>query len=160
VATINSTPPEVQCAEAQLNLEKSFECVSAVATTCQPSTDQAFLNMASFTIFSAMMSHGRLLGLSCLYPAPRQSPPPTLDIPLPLHPVPLQREVPHHPYIDCLPQPKLRHNLILFNGLFDDEAFCFDLISSFYFVVGNESWDPKGWVITEEFKQKWAFFFD
>ena len=110
-----------------------------------------------------MFKHGRMLGLSCVFPAPKASPPPTVDLPLPLHPVPLQREVPHLPYIDCLPQQKLRHNLILFNGLFDEEAFCFDLIESANFVfegiAGGESWDPRAWVISQDFKERWAFLF-
>ena len=133
----------------------------AAVATHHPSTDQSFLNIPSFTIFSALVRHGRLLGLSCVYPVARTSPPPTIDIPSSLHPVPLQRELPHLPYIDCLPQPQLRHNLILFNGLIDDEAFCFDLIDSTNFIcAGCESWDPKGWSISQRFKERWAVLFD
>lgn len=123
--------------------------------------DPFFLSVPSLTIFSALMKHGRLLGLSCVFPVLQPSPPATADIPLPLHPVPLQKEVPHLPYIDCLPQPKLRHNLILFAGLIDDEAFCFDFIYSSNFIsVGSESWDPSGWIISKEFKERWTVLFD
>jgi hypothetical protein len=136
---------------------------SSGPTTYHPGKDPYFLNMPSFTLFSALRNNGRLLGISCLYPLPRQSPPETSALPIPLHPNSLQMEIHHHPYIDCLPLPKVRHNLILFNGLFDDEAFCFDLTmssNSNFITVGSPSWEPSGWVISKEFKERWAFLFN
>ena len=63
-------------------------------------------------------------------------------------------EVYHLPYIDCLPLPELRHNLILFSGLLDDETFCSDLTSSSNCIaMGSQSWDASGWVISETFKE-------
>jgi hypothetical protein len=70
-------------------------------------------------------------------------------------------EVHHLPYIDCLPLPKLRHNLILFNEVVDDETFCFDLTTSSNFIAsGSQSWEPSGWVISPEFKERWAVLFN
>ena len=100
---------------------------SAGLATFYPDMDPYFINMPILTVFSALHNNSRMLGISCLYPSRRQSPPGSPDLPLTLHPVSLQMEVPHLPYIDCLPLPKLRHNLVLFNGLVDDETFCFDL---------------------------------
>jgi hypothetical protein len=129
--------------------------------THHPGTDAHFLDMPAFTMFSALYSNSRVLGISCLKPGPHQSPPATIDTPSPLHPIPLQQEVSHLPYIDCIPIAKLRHNLILFNGLVDDEDFCLDLTTgSNFIVVGRQSWDPSGWVLSDEFKQRWAVLFD
>jgi hypothetical protein len=126
-----------------------------------PGTDPFFLSMPSFTLLAAMYANSHLLGISCVFPVPHQFTPVNADIPVPLHPVHLQKDVIHVPYIDCLPIPKLRHNLILFNGLIDDNSFCFDLIYSSGFVVaGSQSWDPSGWVISPAFKEKWSFLFD
>ena len=81
-------------------------------------------------------------------------------LPLPLHPVPLQMEILHLPYIDCLPLPALRHNLILFSELVDDEAFCLDLMTSTSFIiVGSQSWDPSGWQVSSDFKSRWPILF-
>lgn len=142
-----------------------FVGLKALSTSSTPSinhpgTDPYFLNMPSFTLFSALHNNSRLLGISCLFPSPRQSPPGTTDLPLALHPIPLQLENYHLPYIDCLPLPVLRHNLILFNGLFDDETFCYDLTTSSNCIAkGSQSWDPSGWVISEGFKERWTFLF-
>ena len=126
-----------------------------------PGTDPFFLNIPSFTLFSALHNNSRLLGISCLYPLPRQTPPGGSGLPVPLHPVSLQMEVHHLPYIDCLPLPKLRHNLIAFTGVVDDETFCFDLTTSSNFIVaGSQSWEPSGWIISEEFKERWALLFN
>lgn len=134
---------------------------SSPSSTHHPGTDPHFLQVPTFTVFSALYTNGRLLGLSCLYPALSKSAPGTDATPLALHPVPLQTEIPHLPYIDCVPIPKLRHNLILFDGLIDDEDFCFDLVySSSVIAMGSHSWDPSGWIISEDFKDRWAVLFD
>lgn len=133
---------------------------SPPSPTHHPNTDPYFLNIPSFTLFSALHENSRLLGISCLFPVLRQSPPGTTDLPLTLHPVPLQMEVYHLPYIDCLPLPKLRHNLIMYSRLIDDEAFCSDLTSSLNCIAaGSQSWDASGWVISETFTGKWAVLF-
>ena len=126
-----------------------------------PGTDPHYIHMPAFTVFSALYANGRLLGLSCLHPTLSKSPPGTSVVPLALHPVALQTEIPHLPYIDCVPIPRLRHKLILFSGLIDDLAFCFDLVySSGAFAMGSNSWDPSGWMIPEDFKHRWAILFD
>ncbi|KIN00629.1 hypothetical protein OIDMADRAFT_180825 [Oidiodendron maius Zn] len=125
-----------------------------------PVTETHFLHMPIEGLFSALHNNSRLLGISCLFPLPRQSPMGSHELPLPLHPVPLQMEILHLPYIDCLPLPALRHNLILFSELVDDEAFCLDLMSSTSFIiVGSQSWDPSGWQASPDFKSRWPILF-
>lgn len=125
-----------------------------------PNTDPYFIHMPIESLLSALHNNSRLLGLSCLYPLPRQSAPASIDLPLSLHPVELQMEIYHLPYIDCIPIPYLRHNLILFNEVIDNESFCLDLVGSSSFIItGSQSWEPSGWVICEEFKAKWAILF-
>jgi hypothetical protein len=120
-----------------------------------------YLTIPGFSLCAALHNNARLQGISCLLPLPLLTPPGTPSLPLPLHPITLQMTTIHLPYIDCLALPKVRHNLILLNGLVDEEEFCGDLIGTTSFVVmGGQSWDPKGWVLEKEFKKKWSFLFD
>jgi hypothetical protein len=130
-------------------------------TTTVPDADNYYLTIPGFSLCAALYNNARLQGISCLIPLPLMTPPGTSKLPLPLHPIPLQMTTVHLPYIDCLPIPKLRHNLMLLSGLVDEEEFCGDLVGTTSFVImGSQSWDPEGWVLEEGFKEKWRFLFD
>lgn len=49
------------------------------------------------------------------------------SLPPSLRPTPLQRTVPHHPWLDLLPVPRMRDNLLLAGDSFDDTRLCHDL---------------------------------
>ncbi|OGM47370.1 hypothetical protein ABOM_003821 [Aspergillus bombycis] len=86
-------------------------------------------------------------------------------IPQSLQPTPLQRTVPHHPWLDVFPIPQMRDNLIRAGNDLDDDELCHDLTafwdtrsSNATMLVWGTPWDPENWEVTEEFAKKWAFF--
>ncbi|TGO68493.1 hypothetical protein BOTNAR_0024g00450 [Botryotinia narcissicola] len=92
----------------------------------------------------------------------------TLDLsslPLSLHPTPLQREIPHHPWIDLLPIPQLRDNLLRRNNQFDEVELCREMrgVKSAKLgrrngiIVWRDPWDESGWEVTETFARNWAW---
>lgn len=115
------------------------------------------------SIYSALFDNGQILGISCINPTPRVSPKRPL-LPQSLCPTEIQLTIVHRPYIDCLPFPRLRDNLIISSGvLVNDEEFCADLVSVqgnfFQLGKGREGWDPAAWVMSSSFKKKWGFLF-
>ncbi|TGO44698.1 hypothetical protein BCON_0473g00050 [Botryotinia convoluta] len=79
------------------------------------------------------------------------------SLPLSLHPTPLQRELPHHPWIDLLPIPQLRDNLLRRNNQFDEVELCREMrgVKSAKLgrrngiIVWRDPWDESGWEVTE-----------
>ncbi|KAF7179578.1 hypothetical protein CNMCM7691_008626 [Aspergillus felis] len=77
-------------------------------------------------------------------------------IPPSLRPTPIQLQVPHHPWLDFFPFPRMRHLLILAGDSFDDDDLCHDLMAFWdtrntaaTLLVWGDSWDPKNWEVTE-----------
>ncbi|GMG31110.1 unnamed protein product [Aspergillus oryzae var. brunneus] len=87
------------------------------------------------------------------------------SIPQSLQPTPLQRTVPHHPWLDIFPIPQMRDNLIRAGKDLDDDELCHDLTafwdtrrSNATMLVWGTPWDAENWEITEDFARKWRFF--
>ncbi|UKZ74536.1 hypothetical protein TrVFT333_002206 [Trichoderma virens FT-333] len=86
-------------------------------------------------------------------------------LPASLRPTALQREVPHHPWIDILPVAELRDNLIRQDeSTYDAAQLCCDMrgfqsVSTGHggVLVWRDPWDPEGWEVTEAFAQKWPW---
>lgn len=89
------------------------------------------------------------------------------SIPPSLRPTAIQRTVPHHPWLDFFPFPRMRDLLILAcatNSDFDDDELCHDLMAFWdtrntnatLFVWGSP-WDPSNWEVTEAFVRKWGW---
>jgi hypothetical protein len=89
----------------------------------------------------------------------------TVDgIPLSLRPTEIQRTIPHHPWLDFFPFPKMRDCLITAAHLFDDNELCHDLMAFWdtrntgaTLLVWGQSWDPRNWEVTEGFVRKWSW---
>ncbi|KAI0145349.1 hypothetical protein GGR57DRAFT_517239 [Xylariaceae sp. FL1272] len=88
--------------------------------------------------------------------------------PASLKPTELQLQLHHHPWIDLLPLPQLRDNILSacrYPDTFDEDALCWDMaemnmdVSSDKpcLVVWGQPWDPKGWEVTVPFLRKWGF---
>lgn len=85
-----------------------------------------------------------------------------------LHPTELQISVPHHPWIDLFPIPKLRDNLlyaIATQETFDEDELCFDMVEISHgeptekpaLIVWGDPWDPRGWEASLPFLRKWGY---
>ena len=79
----------------------------------------------------------------------------------------LQQSTPHPYWISVIPIPKLRDNLILLAGRYDEHEFCYDLGLGLYegfdnmerrgFLVWGQAWRGHGWEVSEGFVSKWGF---
>ncbi|PWY91646.1 hypothetical protein BO94DRAFT_623062, partial [Aspergillus sclerotioniger CBS 115572] len=83
-------------------------------------------------------------------------------IPASLRPTVIQRLVPHHPWLDFFPFPRMRDLMILAGDSLDEDDLCRDLMAFWdthntgaTLLVWGESWDPQNWEATEEFVRKW-----
>ncbi|KAF5022908.1 hypothetical protein F66182_5027 [Fusarium sp. NRRL 66182] len=84
-----------------------------------------------------------------------------------LRPTSLQREVVHHPWVDLLPFPQLRDNIIngYTDGTFDEDILCVDLLGlacsqnldDSFLIVWGESADPATWEVSVGFLKKWGW---
>lgn len=89
------------------------------------------------------------------------------SIPSSLRPTTIQRTVPHHPWLDFFPFPRMRDTLILAcaaNSEFDDDELCHDLMAFWdtrntnaTLLVWGPPWDPGNWEVTETFVRKWGW---
>jgi hypothetical protein len=89
------------------------------------------------------------------------------NAPRQLRPTVLQTLVTHHPWIDVLPFPCMRDNIIrgLEAGLLDEDELCHDIArhegsgddTLAPVVVWGESWDARGWEISTAFLRKWSW---
>ncbi|XRM48195.1 hypothetical protein ABZX51_011130 [Aspergillus tubingensis] len=95
-------------------------------------------------------------------------------LPPALQPTEIQRTVPHHPWLDLIPIPRMRDNLILMENLMDDGQLCRDMcgyrsqvpgtghrrqtgVGETGVIVWKDPWDPAGWEITETFFELWGW---
>ncbi|MCJ1475619.1 hypothetical protein MMC13_004282 [Lambiella insularis] len=78
-----------------------------------------------------------------------------------LMPTLLQLQTWHHPYIDLVPSPSLRDNML--TAALDDsqeDQLCYDLHLSGFTVWGSVPWDPMSWEVSEEFAERWSWLID
>ncbi|PWY79220.1 hypothetical protein BO70DRAFT_338393 [Aspergillus heteromorphus CBS 117.55] len=86
------------------------------------------------------------------------------SMPLHLRPTKLQVKIPHHPWLDFFPLPRMRDNLVEVSDRFDDEELCMDIMGfwehgtdSCSMLVWGEPTDPANWEVTEKFLRKWPW---
>lgn len=92
-------------------------------------------------------------------------------IPPPLHPTLLQRTVEHPPWIDIIPHPVWRDNLIRATGTYDADEICNDVVGGLWddsvtsgpdvsergIIAWSPPWDMSGWEASEGFLKKWSW---
>jgi hypothetical protein len=94
-------------------------------------------------------------------------------LPPALQPTIVQQTIPHHPWLDLIPIPKMRDNLIRAGESIDDVQLCYDLCGyrssgtgdkrattekgETGVVVWKDPWDPCGWEVTESFLRRWGW---
>ncbi|RDW67426.1 uncharacterized protein DSM5745_09292 [Aspergillus mulundensis] len=97
------------------------------------------------------------------------------NLPPSLRATPIQRAVPHHPWLDLLPIPQMRDNLILAGESYDEETLCRDMkghgcagasaggrrggayAGHSGIIVWKDPWDASGWEVTEGFARSWGW---
>ncbi|PWY78888.1 hypothetical protein BO83DRAFT_406543 [Aspergillus eucalypticola CBS 122712] len=135
------------------------------------------LSLSRLNVHRAIIDNIRLLGMTPAHLRPDDalsifntpSPFPNIDIstlPESLRPTPLQRLIPHHPWLDFFPFPEMRDRLIVAaaTGYLDEDELCRDLMafwdtrnSGATLVVWGVPWDPCNWEVTEAFLRKWRW---
>jgi hypothetical protein len=125
------------------------------------SGESLFTGQVTANIYGAFYQNGQILGLLCSVNFIGTSAPAGPEVPAALQPTQLQMSVPHPPWIDRFPFPRMRDNMITLLGLVNEEDFLADLfcLSSFTIRAGGASWDPESWTIGREFESKWGFLF-
>jgi len=94
-------------------------------------------------------------------PAPPDTAPPSL------RPTYLQKTIPHESWVDILPYPAMRDNILLNQDDMDVDALCEDFVGGMEkglsevesrgLILWGEPWREDGWEISEGFARKWSF---
>lgn len=87
------------------------------------------------------------------------------SLPPSLHPTILQLTLSHHPWIDILPFPRIRDNLLMYDeDSYDKKELCRDLRGFLEapnarggMLAWGDSWDPESWEVTEAFLEEWPW---
>lgn len=94
------------------------------------------------------------------------------ELPVSLLPSMLQKTIPHHPWVDILPFPQMRDNILLLKSRedigtntleFDQDELCLSMIGMCPqqpeggLVLWGEPWDPSSWELTAEFVHHWGW---
>ncbi|KAL4959741.1 DUF3425 domain-containing protein [Aspergillus stella-maris] len=76
----------------------------------------------------------------------------------------IQRTMPHHPWLDLLPIPQMRDNLILAGESYDEMQLCLDMkghgcvhSDQTGMIVWRDPWDAEGWEVTKSFARSWVW---
>ncbi|KAF5623758.1 uncharacterized protein FTJAE_10519 [Fusarium tjaetaba] len=126
-------------------------------------------------VFNALVQNGIALGFSDRWQRKGVISPfsiigplePCDSYPVNLQPTALQRTVPHHPWIDLYPIPRMRDNILLSLQHLDKDELCSDLLDvrpgldeKPSLVVWGDPWDIRGWEASALFIQKWGWMLE
>ena len=145
-------------------------------TLGSPRTD-LLLHLIQLNLTKSLMENTRILGLTsedlhddALSPFNTAGPWPynfgfdEQSLPPSLRPTQIQRTVPHHPWLDLLPAPQMRDNLIHAGESFDEERLCRDIkgwgsvrTGNTGIIVWKDPWDAAGWEVSEAFARNWGW---
>jgi hypothetical protein len=139
--------------------------------TGSPRSDQR-ITLIHFNVFRASVSNTFALGFTmewlddaAISPFYSNSFDLRSDLyPKSLAPTAMQNTISHHPWIDLFPVPRMRENMLLAAGLYDEAALCNVLVDfedvthdKAGLIVWREPWDPSGWEVSESFLADWAW---
>ncbi|ETS73515.1 hypothetical protein PFICI_14461 [Pestalotiopsis fici W106-1] len=138
--------------------------------------DHQLIVLIQFNVLRATMTNLAILSLQHRMPTecgaafhilPLSEAPST--IPPSLQPTMIQLSVPHDLWIDMIPFPAMRDNLIMLSECgdgIDEDDFCEDALGGLYegydeietrgIIVWGEPWCPSGWEVSAGFARKWA----
>ncbi|KAF5004150.1 hypothetical protein FDECE_9364 [Fusarium decemcellulare] len=90
-------------------------------------------------------------------------------VPPSLLPTSLQCTIPHEGWLDIIPHPVWRDNVLLALGHFDEDALWSDVMGGLFegfpeseiehrgVIAWSPPWDPSGWELSEGFVRKWGW---
>ncbi|KAJ5182256.1 hypothetical protein N7449_012403 [Penicillium cf. viridicatum] len=157
------------------DLLKQFTKAAYQSYMQESPTSDHLVTLTKFNVFRAFDHNMRLIGMVpsgfnddtiSLFNTLRsdQSPDAYKHIPPSLRPTPIQRQIPHHPWLDFFPIPKMRQNLLQAVEGWDDEELCHDIMGFWEptsvtsgLLVWGEPWDVRNWEVTEVFLKKWPW---
>ncbi|EFQ34524.1 uncharacterized protein GLRG_09668 [Colletotrichum graminicola M1.001] len=138
------------------------------------------LPLVQFNLFRGLMENSKTLGITlsmildddCV--SPYASDPAygagngwAAVLPSALRPTRTQLTASHHPWLDLLPLPRLRDNLIGAGDALGDDELCLDLIGNGDapsgrggMILWGEPWDPRSWEVTEDFVERWRWILE
>jgi hypothetical protein len=129
------------------------------------------LTLVQFNVFRALISNTSTMGFTMAWleedaTSPWNSACEFINpsCPASLQPTSVQTKVEHHPWIDLFPIPRMRDNMLLAEGSYDEYDLCNDLVDfcdvpsdRTGLIVWGEPWDPYGWEISESFLKRWGW---
>lgn len=139
------------------------------------SADHCLITLVQYNVIRAMIFNMAILsllghlphGCTSTFNVPSLGVVPARSIPPDLQYTPLQQSRPHPYWISVIPVPRLRDNLILSAGKYDEHEFCYDLGLGLYegfddierrgLLVWGQAWRGHGWEVSEGFFRKWGF---
>lgn len=93
-------------------------------------------------------------------------------LPPSLAPTALQQTIPHEEWVDIVPHPVWRDNVLLALGTFDEDELWADTMGGMFegfpqseierrgIIAWSPPWDVSGWEVSEGFLKKWKMFFN
>jgi hypothetical protein len=138
-----------------------------------PRTDM-LINLVQFNTTKALVMNARFIGVTKELMAPESQSQLASgsvgvsaynSLPPSLRPTHLQLTISHHPWIDTLPLPEIRDNLLRRDeNSYDKQELCRDLrgfqaVADGYggMIVWGAPWDSQGWEVTDAFATKWPW---
>jgi hypothetical protein len=118
-------------------------------------TNDLSLKIPGMLTLAALLTNKYILAIDCSKLVPAIHIPPSVLTPPALTPTALQESKTHLPYIDFLPFPHFRDNLLRAGDVVQSNEMWNDLISGKLRVWGKTPWDRRGWEMQEEFVNKW-----
>jgi len=141
--------------------------------------DQQLITLVRYNVIRAIATNRSILSLHqvttryCnkdggniqLFPVPT-------TLPESLRPTELQHSTPHEPWIDLLPSPRMRDNVIRLYDTFDEFDLFRDVVGCVFggfgdsnienngMLVWADPWHASGWELTEGFVHKWKILIE
>ncbi|KAK9368229.1 hypothetical protein V1509DRAFT_640110 [Lipomyces kononenkoae] len=139
------------------------------------SPDHHLITLVQYNVLRAIITNVHILRLENIFfaecgaaltisalPSPHSS-----TIPSAFTPTAVQNSVPHEVWMDTVPFPQMRDNLILNIGKYDADDLCVDMVGGLYegyddirlrgILVWTNPWSEESWEVTEGFLNKWNF---
>ncbi|KAI1358127.1 hypothetical protein F5Y08DRAFT_126335 [Xylaria arbuscula] len=138
------------------------------------SPDHRLLVLIQLNAFRAMLTNMAMLRIIERLPTEcgmvlyaKDFPPPPEVLPPSLQDTWLQQNTPHDMWLDTVPFPKMRDNILAYGTAIDEDDFCVDIMGGLFegfndielngMLVWGEPWSETGWEVTEGFAKKWGF---